>query len=72
MAVLRPYLAIFVQNHKKTKMEICAFCALTFEPIEIYNHEAPQNDHLNLSFVKDEVTYGKKVARKGRKTVISE
>ena len=45
---------------------------MTFEPIEIQNHKAPQNDRLNLSFVKDEHTNGKKMARNGRKTAIYE
>ena len=35
-------------------------------------HESPQNDRLNLSFVKDMYVDGKKLARNGRKTVIYE
>ena len=38
----------FLQNHKNLEVEIFAFCVITFEI-----HLAPQNDHLNLSFVKD-------------------
>jgi hypothetical protein len=34
--------------------------AITFEPIKIYTRQAPQNDHLNLSFVEDEHAIGKK------------
>ena len=30
-----------------------------FEPIEVQTRSAPQNDHLNLSFVKDIYVYGK-------------
>ena len=30
-----------------------AFCAITVVPIMIQTCSAPQNDHLNLSFVKD-------------------
>ena len=30
-----------------------AFCVISFEPIEIQTCSAPQNDCLNLSFVKD-------------------
>ena len=26
---------VFVQNHKKTEMEIFAFCVITFEPIKV-------------------------------------
>ena len=37
----------------KTKMEIIAFCVITFEPIEVQICSVPQNDRLNLSFVKD-------------------
>ena len=44
---------VFLQNRTKTKLEIFAFCIITSEPIKILNHSAPQNDHLNHSFVKD-------------------
>ena len=43
----------FLQNCKKKKMEIFVFCHITFEPIRIWTCSAPQNDRLNLSFVKD-------------------
>ena len=55
---------------KKEEMEIFAYCVITFEPIISKTFQAPQNDRQNLSFVKDEHTYGKKVARKGRTEVI--
>ena len=42
------------------KLEIFTFCAITFEPIKIETCLAPQNDHLNLSFVKDMYVVGKK------------
>ena len=45
-------LFFFLQNRTKTKMEIIAFCVITFEPIKIKTCSAPQNDRLNLSFVK--------------------
>ena len=32
---------------------LLAFCVITFEPIMIKTCIAPQNDHLNFSFVKD-------------------
>ena len=38
--------------------------AITFEPIKIQAHEAFQNDCWYLSFVKDEGTQGKKMAKK--------
>ena len=34
-------------------MEKIAFCVITFDPIKIQTHSAPQNDRLNFSFVKD-------------------
>jgi hypothetical protein len=51
-------------------MEIFAFCIITFEPIISKTFKAPQNDRRNLSSVKDEHTYGKKMARKGHTKVI--
>ena len=47
-----------------------AFCVITFELIEVQTRSAPQNDRLNLSFVKDIYVNGRKLARNGRKTVI--
>ena len=43
----------FFQNHKNQETERLAFCVITFEPIEIQTYSAPQNDRLNLNFVKD-------------------
>ena len=43
----------FLQNRTKMKTEKIAFCVITFEPIKIQTHSAPQNDRLNFSFVKD-------------------
>ena len=43
----------FLQNRTKMKKEKIAFCVITFEPIKIQTHSAPQNDRLNFSFVKD-------------------
>ena len=50
----------FLQNHKNQEMEIFAFCVITFEPIGFQTHSAPQNDRLNLSFVKDIYLVGEK------------
>ena len=55
---------------KKKEMEIFAFCVTTFQPIIRKTCWAPQNDRQNLSFVKDDHTHGKKMARKGRTKVI--
>ena len=60
----------FCKKWQKKEMKIFAYCVLTFEPIISKICQAPQNDRQNLSFVKDEHTYGKKVARKGRTEVI--
>ena len=38
--------------YKIALMEKIAFCVITFEPIKIQTHSAPQNDRLNFSFVK--------------------
>ena len=60
--------SVCVQNCKKE--EIFAFCVITFETIISKTCKAPQNDRQNPSFVKDEHTYGIKMARKGRTKVI--
>jgi hypothetical protein len=50
----KQYIQIFfLQNRTKTKMERITFCVITFEPIKIQTYSAPQNDRLNVSFVKD-------------------
>ena len=41
-------------------MEKIAFCEITFDPIKIETHSAPQNDRLNFSFVKDKYVDGEK------------
>ena len=43
---------------------------MTFKPIKIETHSAPQNNRLNFSFVKDIHVVGEKMARKGRITAI--
>ena len=48
------------------------FYVVTFDPIEIQTHQAPQNDRLNLSFLKDFHVVGEKMARKGHKMAIFE
>ena len=40
--------------------------------MEIQTHAAPQNDHLNLSFVKDIYVDAKKMTTNGQKIVIFE
>ena len=41
-------------------MKIFAFCDIAFEPIKIQTCSAPQNNRLNLSFVKYIKVAGKK------------
>ena len=48
------------------------FYAITFEPIKIQKRSAPQNDRLNLSFVKDVYVNAEKMGRKVGKLVIYE
>ena len=68
---------------KDTTIKICddrclvvtssfAFYVITFEPIdiEVQTCLAPQNDRLNLSFVKDLHVFAKKITRSGLKTAI--
>ena len=66
---------------KDTTIKICdngllvvtssfVFYVITFEPIEVQTRSAPQNDCLNLSFVKDTYVDGRKLARNGRKMTI--
>ena len=44
--------------------------AIHFKPIKIQTHQAPKNDRLNLSFVKDKHTVGEKMARNSSKIAI--
>ena len=45
-------------------------CDITFGPIKIQIQLAPQNDHLKLSFIQDEIIVGEKMTRNGQKTAI--
>ena len=53
-----------LQNCKKTETGIFMFSVISFEPIEIHTGLAPQNDHLNLSFVKDVYVVAKQMVLK--------
>ena len=48
------------------------FYSITFLPIKIQKHSEPQNDHLNISFVKDINVKAEKMPRKVAKMVIYE
>ena len=67
MVVKRLFIICYLPS---PEMEIFAFCVITFEPIKIWTQLAPQNDRLNLSFVKDKNIGGEKMTRNGRKTAI--
>ena len=45
-------------------LSFLGFCVIKFVPIKIKTHKAPQNDRLNLSFVKDVHIVGKKNGQK--------
>jgi hypothetical protein len=62
--------AIYHFVSSQVQKNIFAFCVITFEPIEVQTHSAPQNDHLNVSFVKDSYVDGGKLAGNGQKTAI--
>ena len=51
----------FLQNSKKLEMKLFAFWVITFEPNMIQTCTVPQNDHWNLSFVKDTHVIGEKL-----------
>ena len=63
-------MSVFVQNDKKEKMEIFAFCVIFLTQSRFRPIKAPQNGRQNLSFVKDTHTYGEKMARNVRTKVI--
>ena len=54
---------IFAILYKNTRFRFCVFCIFVFCVITFVkiNRYAPQNDRLNLSFVKDERVVGKKM-----------
>jgi hypothetical protein len=49
------------------KKDFNKYYVVAFDPIKIYTHLAPQNDRLNLSFVKDIYVVAKKMARNDQK-----
>ena len=61
--------AFFLQNHKKTEMEIFAFCHIFWinQGLDLLTS---QNDRLNFSFVKYSHIVFKKMARNDRKMAI--
>ena len=54
------------------KKDFNQYHVVAFDPIKIYTHLAPQNDRLNLSFVKDIYVVAKKMARNVQKMAIFE
>ena len=63
----RAHIVVVAEN---TEIKNLTFCAITFEPIKIWTHEAPQNDRLNFSFVTDIIVNGKKMSRNGCKMAV--
>ena len=63
-----------------TKTDVFYFCifyvfvffVITFVPIKVLTCWAPQNDRLNLSFVKDKHVAGKKMSRYSLKMTINQ
>ena len=52
------------------KKDFNQYNVVAFDPIKIYTHLAPQNDRLNLSFVKDIYVVAQKMARNDQKMAI--
>ena len=48
-----------LRNKDRNFSASLVFCVITLEPIMIQTGSAPQNDSLNLSFVKDKHVVGK-------------
>ena len=48
------------------------YSVVAFDPIKIFTHKAPQNDRLNLSFVKDAHLVAKKLTTNGQKMTFFE
>jgi hypothetical protein len=61
---------IYISWVSQVRKNIFAFCVITSEPIEVQTCSAPQNDRLNLSFVKYIKVIVKKMARNGQKREI--
>ena len=57
----------FLTKLKKTELEKFVFYIVAFDSIEIQTCLDPQNDHQNLSFVKDVHVVGKKMTRNAGK-----
>jgi hypothetical protein len=45
-------MTFYISSVSQVRKNIFAFCVITSEPIEVQTRSAPQNDCLNLSFVK--------------------
>ena len=60
--------AKFLQEKTHLRFYFFYEWVVSFEPIQ--THLAPQNAHVNLSFVKDENTVGENLARNGPKMAV--
>jgi hypothetical protein len=63
-------MCIYFFVSSQVQKKIIAFCVIAFDQIEVKTHSAPQNDCLNLVFVKGIYVDGGKLSRNGRKTAI--
>ena len=52
------------------KINFNTYQVVAFDPTDILTYQAPQNDHLDLSFVKDFYVVGKKMTKNGQVMVI--
>ena len=57
----------FFQNWKTQFSNQIVIYVIAFDPINIQTCLAPQNDHQNLSFVKDNHVLGQKMTRNSHK-----
>ena len=66
----KSYEGFFYKITRKVETEISVFCVITLEPIKIQTCLIPQNDRLNLNFVKDIHVFAEKMTRSCLKTAI--
>ena len=58
--------------HKQAWLFFYSYYVVAFDPIKILTHKGPQNDGLNLSFVKDVNVVAKKWPKNGHKMAMYE
>jgi hypothetical protein len=63
----KPKILKICKYHRLLVTASFAFCVISIEPIEVQTRSAPQNDRLNLRFVKKMVRNGQKTAKRAGK-----